>query len=425
MVGNENKHMDDGLCFLCGGIFEDLKSIAECTGCKNVFHVKCENIDLRGFHLRKSYWKCKACEAKPMEETSNTRQNKPRKRSRTEEQYIDQFDVDHINATLQALLNNTNELNKKVDYLITENNLLKEEIILLKQQQNSTRTSVQQGKSYAMMAKNNMNVSYSDNTKTNSSITKNDNKTLLIRQKSNQSDVSVVKQDLKNKVNPTELGISLSMGKTTRDGGVILNCSGQQNIDNIQTEIQNKLGDKYSVNCPKIKEHRVKVVGIEEEEYNRKNEEIVEKIIKQNHIRHREETDFKIKILRKSNVFNKRFNIIMEVDTKTYQLFTVMEKISIGWTRCPIYSDYGILRCLNCCRYGHLSKECKEKTVCPRCSEDHELKNCNNKTNKCINCVTSNTKYGLKLDTNHVVWDVQSCDVYRRCEQVQMNKFKK
>lgn len=141
MVGNENKHMDDGLCFLCGGIFEDQRSIAECTGCKNVFHVKCENIDLRGFHLRKSFWKCKACEAKPMEETSNTRQNKPRKRSRTEEQYIDQFDVDHINATLQALLNNTNELNKKVDYLITENNLLKEEIILLKQQQNSTRTS--------------------------------------------------------------------------------------------------------------------------------------------------------------------------------------------------------------------------------------------------------------------------------------------
>lgn len=85
-----------------------------------------------------------------------------------------------------------------------------------------------------------------------------------------------------------------------------------------------------------------------------------------------------------------------------------------------MYSDYGILRCLNCCKFGPLSKECKEKTTCPRCGKNHELKNCTSKTNKCINCVSSNKKYGLKLNTDHVVWDV-----YKRFERIQIHKFNK
>lgn len=63
-----------------------------------------------------------------------------------------------------------------------------------------------------------------------------------------------------------------------------------------------------SVDCPKGREHRIKVVGIEESEYNCEPEDIVEKIVKQNNIQ-QQETDFKLKVLRKTKIFTRRFNL--------------------------------------------------------------------------------------------------------------------
>lgn len=362
---------DINKCVSCKELFEDVKTVIQCVTCQQSYHGKCENIDLRGFRMKRSTWKCRACT--PARSEVMTDINKPersRKRSRTEEVYVEATLVDSINAKLELLIITTNELNEKVDDLLAENNSLKEEILRMKESKISE--SKMPDKTYAY-------------------ITKNDNKVLLIKQKSTQNDISIVERDLKNKVNPTEIGIGLSIGRPTKDGGIILNCTGQQEIGTIQSQIQDKLGDEYSVDRPKIKEHRIKVVGIEESEYNCKPEDIVEKIVKQNNIQ-QQNADFKLNVLRKTSIFNRRFNIIFEVDTKTYDLFTEMEKINIGWNRCAVYSDYGILRCFNCCKYGHISKECKEKTACPRCSEGHELKHCTSKTNKCINCVISNDK---------------------------------
>lgn len=99
------------------------------------------------------------------------------------------------------------------------------------------------------------------------------------------------------------------------------------------------------------------------------------------------------------------------------------EKINIGWQRCPIYTDYGIIRCFKCCKYGHTSKDCKKNTVCPKCSLNRDLKECNSNTNKCANCVTSNNKYSLNLNVDNMVWDVNLCETYKRIENYQKNKF--
>lgn len=391
-------------CFNCKQLFDDPKSIVQCINCVQYFHCKCENIDLRGFHMKRSTWKCKACSETHCEVRSEV--NKPersRKRSRTDEVYVEASTIDRINAKLDMLLKNTNELNQKVDFLLAENQSLKEEILFLKE--NKSKDIVPSLKTYATVAKN-------------------ENKILLVTQKSTQKDVSVVKQDLKNKVNPTEIGIGLSMGRSTKNGGLILNCSSEKEIISIQSEIQNKLGDSYSVDRPKIKEYRVKIVGIDESEFNKENDEIVRKVIRQNDIHH-ENSDFKLKIVRRSNVFNSRFNVICEVDTTTYNVFIAKGKLNIGWNRCPVYSEYGILRCFNCYRYGHLSKECKDKMTCPKCTGEHELKNCTSTDNKCINCVSSNRKYGLNLDSEHMAWDAKNCEVYKRFERMQINRFNK
>lgn len=62
MVGNENILKEDAVCSDCKEKIEDNKSAALCTLCKMLYHVSCESVDLHGFHLRKSSWKCKACE---------------------------------------------------------------------------------------------------------------------------------------------------------------------------------------------------------------------------------------------------------------------------------------------------------------------------------------------------------------------------
>lgn len=173
--------------------------------------------------MKRSTWKCRVCTAARSEVMTDTNKTeRSRKRSRTEEVYVEAGLVDSINAKLELLLKTTNELNEKVDYLLADNNKLKEEILQMKEKKSSE--TKMPDKTYA-------------------SITKKDNKVLLIKQKSTQNDISIVKRDLKNKVNPTEIGIGLSMGRPTKDGGIILNCSGQQEIEIIQSQIQDKLGN--------------------------------------------------------------------------------------------------------------------------------------------------------------------------------------
>lgn len=64
----------------------------------------------------------------------------------------------------------------------------------------------------------------------------NHNKVLVVKPKS-QQDVKTVKQDLKDKVNPEELGVGVSIGRATKNGGLILSCGKKKEIIDIQSEI--------------------------------------------------------------------------------------------------------------------------------------------------------------------------------------------
>lgn len=388
----------DTECANCKQIIEDVKSIILCTLCKNAYHAKCESMELRGFHTKKTSWKCKACIAKGGD--------RPRKRIRIEENSIDQNTIEMLNAALEKLTYNTNEMHKKIDYLIAENDILKQQIAELKSL-NYNEENVQHlpctSKSYAHAVVNN-------------------NKVLVVKKKSDQSEPKEIKEDLRRKVNPVEIGVGVSMGRSTKGGGIILNCGNEKEISNVQTEIQSKLGDQYQVDRPKILNHRLKVVGVNENEYAVGDELIIEKIIRQNDLS-ADRSDFKMNLLRRTNVFNKRFNLVFEVDSATYDKIISKEKVNLGWNRCRVFIDYGVIRCLNCCKYGHLSKDCKDKQACGKCGSDHNSNVCVNNFKKCKNCEDSNQRYGLSLSTDHTVWDVTKCEVYRQSEQLQRRKF--
>lgn len=195
MEGNENdvsKSADVNSCSNCRKNLDDVKQVIQCVICKNLFHGKCENVDMRGFHTRKLNWKCKVCSAKGGD--------RARKRSRVEENYIDQSTIDGINLTLELLMNNTAEMHKKIDFLIDENLQLKKEIADLKSlriREDSTSTSNFIPKSYA-------------------STVMSTSKVLVVKQKGEENDIEKIKEDLRSKVNHGGWGVNGSCGKAWR-----------------------------------------------------------------------------------------------------------------------------------------------------------------------------------------------------------------
>ena len=81
------------------------------------------------------------------------------------------------------------------------------------------------------------------------------------------------------------------------------------------------------------------------------------------------------------------------------------KKIYFGSGRYTAIDDFKIDRCSKSNRYGHFAKICQE-TFCAFCSEKHETKICTQRDKlKCHNCLCSNNKYILNINTAHAAAD--------------------
>lgn len=80
---------------------------------------------------------------------------------------------------------------------------------------------------------------------------------LLVIPKKKGTNVTKVKKSVLEKIDPSNMGIGVAMGKETRDGGIILRC-GKKNREMmvLQHEIQGTLGDAFEV----IKRRRKKIL---------------------------------------------------------------------------------------------------------------------------------------------------------------------
>lgn len=86
----------------------------------------------------------------------------------------------------------------------------------------------------------------------------------MVKQIGHQENIAEVKKYLRNKVNPAEMGVGVSMGRATKKGSLIINCISEKSVIDIQSEMQNKLDEEYSVERPKTLNHRLKVIGVNE-----------------------------------------------------------------------------------------------------------------------------------------------------------------
>lgn len=64
-------------------------------------------------------------------------------------------------------------------------------------------------------------------------------------------------------------------------------------------------------------------------------------------------------------------------------------KFRIGWNYCRVEETNQPKLCLNCYKYGHVSKNCtiesRERSCLNCCSKEHDIKNCKEQP-KCLNC---------------------------------------
>ncbi len=86
-------------------------------------------------------------------------------------------------------------------------------------------------------------------------------------------------------------------------------------------------------------------------------------------------------------------------------------RIFIGYDCCAVYDAFDMTRCFKCNDFHHTANNCRRATSYPKCSENHEIKDCNSTTLKCSNCVASNANNKSSFDISHAVWD-KNCPTY-------------
>lgn len=224
-----------------------------------------------------------------------------------------------------------------------------------------------------------------------------------------------------NKINPSDIGVGISIvGKQAKDGSVTLKCDNEtKDIKLVQTKIQDELGSKYVVKEKPLSKNRVKIVGINDYEHHKDQIELVSNIVNQNDLN---PALSELNVLFKSKCTGNKFYLIINVNEYAFKELINKEKIFIGWSRCRVYEDYGIIRCYKCCQYGHTKNLCKNNETCPHCGDSHRGDTCGKTVIKCINCERSNNRFKLTLDTNHAVFD-KECPTYKRIIDVQKRKF--
>ncbi|CAH1998439.1 unnamed protein product [Acanthoscelides obtectus] len=99
--------------------------------------------------------------------------------------------------------------------------------------------------------------------------------------------------------------------------------------------------------------------------------------------------------------------------------------VFIGLDCCRYFDAVQVSRCFNCNGFNHSSKLCKKERSCPRCGENHAVKDCKSATLKSINCVFRRSKGELNVCTNHAAWDIKNCSSYlQACSKLRADLLK-
>jgi len=226
-----------------------------------------------------------------------------------------------------------------------------------------------------------------------------------------------IKGLLKSKINPTDIKVGINSLNIFRDGRVQIETGSSEEIETLTKDINDKCGDKLEVNVHKLRNPRLVIHNIPEDNSIRN---IEDTLLAQN-----QELSLKTGYIAANvsyETMRRTRNLVIEVSAQTRKLL-IKRKVKLGWQICSI-EDYLVAnRCFKCSRFNHRFRECRGTETCPLCAESHRLKECTVQPAdyKCINCQTFNThNKKAKISENHSSLD-RNCPslqaVLEKCRQ--------
>ena len=115
-----------------------------------------------------------------------------------------------------------------------------------------------------------------------------------------------------------------------------------------------------------------------------------------------------IKKISKSNSILDTYILFLPADYATDLL--KKRKVQLDFHTIFIRKYIRILRCYKCNCYGHSFNNCKFSICCAKCSNSHNIKDCNSNDAICVNCKSLNDD---TIDCRHSA-DSPSCYVYQK-----------
>lgn len=229
---------------------------------------------------------------------------------------------------------------------------------------------------------------------------------VAIRPKKPDHPVSQTKSDILKNINPLAAGIHINKVKPIRDGGVVVGSSEADEFRRIAAE---KLSDCYEVHQLKTLSPSVRVVGISRDV---DKDLIVPYILKQNESIFLDASACSLVSLTPTKRKPGVLQATLRVDAVSYKSVLEAGHLLVGFDVCNVYDAVSPVRCFRCNGFNHTSKYCKGKLSCPRCGQQHEVKDCkedNADHFQCVNCKELNARSGGHHPTNHAAWDSVKC----------------
>lgn len=223
----------------------------------------------------------------------------------------------------------------------------------------------------------------------------------------NQSDVQGVLRDVTTTVKPASLNVCINSTRTIKNG-IAVHCKDEESRNKLKETLQNKFGEKYSITesknlNPRLLIKNVNLDGLESPD------DILDNIVSLNSFLNTKKPYIKFVTELK---YRNSTNIVIEVTPALRKVLLQEGSLFIGWKKSSVQDHLRVLKCFKCCSYGHTEKVCKSDLICPKCTRNHKLKECDSEVPQCINCLNYNKSNKKKLPTDHSSY-FNGCPLYQ------------
>nr|CAI5829458.1 unnamed protein product [Callosobruchus analis] len=381
-MSTKNKPPDigDKKCEICDDFIRKGSARVKCNGqdCSVALHQKCFLAIAKIIKIDRDEWQCKGC----IDESSS------------------QAGGEAICQELAMMKEEVRLLKEMLAEVRLSNKLLIERLEKLPQVDNHTLNEKNSSLSYSEILSNIPR--------------KQSTSVLIIKSKNGKDDNIDVMNTIKSNINPSSENIMIERTKLVKNGMLVTCCDGKS-LEKLKTIVDKQFSNKFDSFVPKRFKPRLLVSDVDKSVESK--EEFLNMLVQNN--QYLSDKDIKVVSMIKLKF---SLNVILEVEPEVRKHILSTGYILTSWQKCYVRDYVVVVRCFNCCRFGHFKKDCKSKTVCSICSGDHDFRQCQSRRNLCINCSASNNymkktfkKFTL-LDTNHAAFDLKCPSFLKRCE---------